>query len=80
MPKVRFELKLYLTRLRLEKYQNIPTQRELAILLDVSETHFSRIANGETDSISYAQLAIIITRLRKADPNCEVKDILKFIP
>lgn len=83
MPKVIFKLKQYLAdqsalKQRGNGDRELPSQTELAALVDRHEVTFSRIMNNKSDTISMSMLATIIAELRRRGFSPTFDDLFEY--
>lgn len=79
MPKIVFTINLYLEQLRTIAPDSVPSSAELAGILGIDPTTFSRIAQNKTSSINKGHLAALITEFRRRGFDTTPNDLLRLI-
>lgn len=73
-----FAINLYLNELSLRGHENLPTKSQLAQLIKVTPTSFSRMSKNTVSGPTRKQLGIIIGEFRRRGFNTTPNDLLRW--
>ncbi len=74
-----FSVNAYTDELKAHGRKNVPTNAEIATLLGIAATSFSRVAHNKQDGPSRAQLSKIIEEFRRRGFDTTPNDLLRWI-
>lgn len=74
-----FSINAYTDELKAHGRKNVPTNAEIATLLGIAATSFSRIAQNKQDGPSRIQLGAIIAEFKRRGFDTTPNDLLRWI-